>query len=68
MHNQTNPEWLQGMVPDALGTGLFVDHEHRKYLVPDLTYDQTVERGHAYIVFRWIPHAVMSYDELIESA
>lgn len=70
--DQTDPKWLDASEFDDLGTGLFLVPDvlkeeldaKQKIFVPNITYIECVKRGKHTIVFRWIPHMVMTFEEL----
>jgi hypothetical protein len=71
--NQTDPAWLQGHLEQGTGLFLVPDFEAaqgaiKKVFVPNLTYQQCVERGSLAIVFKWIPDDVEPYINLLNEA
>ncbi|MDP3735530.1 MAG: hypothetical protein Q8R39_03835 [bacterium] len=73
--NQTEAIWLKGIDEHTLGTGLFIIPDVmkgeigavQKIIVPDLTYEDCVRRGQAAIAFKWVPHTVQSYEDIMKS-
>jgi hypothetical protein len=72
VQNQTDPDWLSGLSPSDLGTGLFLIpdvHSDRfgavkKEFVPGITYSECIRRGLFVIAFKWIPIRVHDFSTL----
>ncbi|MCL5999203.1 MAG: hypothetical protein M1546_24535 [Chloroflexi bacterium] len=74
MKNQTDPNWLEGLQPEQLGTGLFLlpDVFSERYAamivaaVPQITYPQCVLRGMFAVAYKWVPERIASFEQLQE--
>lgn len=71
--NQTPKESLSKRAADrtATGTGLFAVAapergvlQYRVVMVPGLSYEETVKRGHLCVAFKWIADTLESYESL----
>ena len=70
--DQTDPKGLEASEFDDLGTGLFLIPDVQKeeldaqlkVFVPDITYHECIKRGKHTMAFRWIPHMIMTFEEL----
>lgn len=74
MHNQTEQSWLENLEPDALGTGVLLiqgddkaSEEVQKTFMQNITYDQCIQHGKNAVAFKWVPHKLASYEELINT-
>lgn len=71
MKNQTEDGWLKNVGPEDLGTGIFLLADRnsssatKKVLVENITYIECLQRGELAIAFKWVPHNVANYEELI---
>lgn len=73
VHDQTDQTWLEGLSPQQLGTGIFlIPDVHSKQfgaaqrvLVQNITYSDCARRGICAMAFKWVPHTVKPYEELL---
>lgn len=76
--NQTHPDWHTqlrnlSLAPEqaSLGTGIFIlpnpmqsADAFQTVLVPDLSYEECIERGFNCIAFKWVPEALHAFEKL----
>ena len=76
MNNQTNPSWILNLQTSQLGTGLFMlpDVANDNFAamivqaVKNLVYSDCLRRGAFAVAFKWVPHNIASYDDLMKAA
>jgi hypothetical protein len=72
MHNQTEQSWIKNLKPTTLGTGVILECSEdtgavQKIFVQNITYEQCLHRGKDAYAFKWVPHQIATYEELIST-
>lgn len=70
--DQTNRDWINGIEPTQLGTGIFLipDVEKNEYgtckqvVVGDIGYHDCIRRGLHAKAFKWVPHTIAPEEQV----